>query len=338
MASSSSTSRRVYAFDNPRSCSQLFNKLFEEHPQLLQIFHPLYPASSFGPERIWLGLKHSDAAEEAQIRFAEGIQGPMFSRETYAAACTRLDEKVEEVERQGKVAWIKDHTACCIRKEVILRWLRQTSSLRAGENPTVFTEAFMDSLTPILLIRHPALVIPSWYRKQKPLLRQAVHDEDFRVCTTLAWSRMVFDYYRYQARQGHTNSTAAGDLHATEDGLPGTLIVVDAEDITHNTKPTMEKLCSILHLDPQGVQYLWDPVPDEEIPDDPMRRAFFMDIMKSTGVQQQAKNTAGQQLSLETEMAKWQVEFGEEDAAMLRALVVAEMPNFEYLRQYKISV
>ncbi|KAK4550019.1 hypothetical protein LTR36_002986 [Oleoguttula mirabilis] len=48
-------------------------KLFEEHPQLNQIIHPLYPASSFGPERIWLGLRHSDAAEEAQIRFAEGI-------------------------------------------------------------------------------------------------------------------------------------------------------------------------------------------------------------------------------------------------------------------------
>src|ERR1700710_2136633 len=91
MASSSSASRRVYVFDNPRSCSQLFNKLFEEHSQLLQIFHPLYPAASFGPEKIWAGLKHSDAAEEAQVQFAAGIQGATFSRETYAAARMRLE-------------------------------------------------------------------------------------------------------------------------------------------------------------------------------------------------------------------------------------------------------
>ncbi|KAK4550018.1 hypothetical protein LTR36_002985 [Oleoguttula mirabilis] len=262
----------------------------------------------------------------------------MFGRETYQAAWARLEENVGYVETEGKVPWISDHAASCIRKEVILSWLREGKCIEEGGNPTVFTASFMESLSPILLIRHPALAVPSWYRKQKPLLCQTLHDEDFKVCTTLAWSRMVFEYCQHLASQRNAALPAETEQDAAEDHSHRIPIVVDAEDVVYNTRSTMETLCSLLHLDPAGVQYSWDPVPDEEIPDYPMRRAFFLDIMKSTGVQHRTEDAAEQHINLDTETARWTAEFGVEDAQALREIVEAELPNYKYLRQYKLSV
>lgn len=36
-------------------------------------------------------------------------------------------------------------------------------------------------------------------------------------------------------------------------------------------------------------------------------------------------------------MAKWTAEFGIEEAKVIRATVDEELPNYEYLRQHKLS-
>ena len=63
-------------------------------------------------------------------------------------------------------------------------------------NPTVLPESFMNSVHPVILIRHPALMIPSYYRILKEVHGAHVDDEDFPVNAIFRWSRLIFDYYR----------------------------------------------------------------------------------------------------------------------------------------------
>lgn len=61
-------------------------------------------------------------------------------------------------------------------------------------------------------------------------------------------------------------------------------IVVDAEDVVHNTEATISLLCSHLGIDANGAQYTWDPAPREEWPDDPIMQGFFVDMLNSSSV------------------------------------------------------
>jgi hypothetical protein len=97
---------RIFVFDSPRTCSQLFNKLFAVHPQLNHVFHPLMGASMYGPQRVTLRLKHSAAAEEAQQELAKQINLP---NETYEVAAARVVETSAAI--VTKVDF--DHTVVC---------------------------------------------------------------------------------------------------------------------------------------------------------------------------------------------------------------------------------
>lgn len=86
---------RVFVFDSPRTCSQLFNKLFAAHPQLSQIFHPFMGASMYGPERVTAQLMHSSVAEEAQQELVKQVNLP---DETYEVAVNRLNQSIFAIE------------------------------------------------------------------------------------------------------------------------------------------------------------------------------------------------------------------------------------------------
>jgi len=86
---------------------------------------------------------------------------------------------------------------------------------------------------------------------------------------------MILDYCKH--RQGQRGADTA---------LPYAMpIVVDAEDIIYNTEPTMQKLCSLIGIDSAGVQYSWDPMPEEKLSEQLLDGWFFRDLFKSTGVQ-----------------------------------------------------
>ena len=89
--------------------------------------------------------------------------------------------------------------------------------------------------TPVILIRHPALMIPSYYSKQKFLFVEEAWDEEFAVIASLCWARMVFDAYSqlYQQRADGNQTTKCP-------------IIVDAHDVVYNTKAIMRKLCVLI--------------------------------------------------------------------------------------------
>ena len=87
-------------------------------------------------------------------------------------------------------------------------------------------------------------------------MRLEAGDEAMMVCTTLHWSRLLFDYFRSE--------------------LGKEPIVVDAEDVVHNTKATTIKLCDLLGIDPGGVQETWE---EGEFPGDETARVFMEKIV-----------------------------------------------------------
>lgn len=55
------------------------------------------------------------------------------------------------------------------------------SEVRISNNPTLLPDDFMLSFAPIFLIRHPALVFPSWYKMGHNTFGADIDDYDFPV-------------------------------------------------------------------------------------------------------------------------------------------------------------
>lgn len=94
-ASESQIANRIYIFDSPRTCSQLFYKLFSAHEQLGHIMNPTIMGVTYGPERLFLNFQHCQAAVEAHWRNAEKANLP---GETYAVSAERLEQAVGDAE------------------------------------------------------------------------------------------------------------------------------------------------------------------------------------------------------------------------------------------------
>ena len=104
----------------------------------------------------------------------------------------------------------------------------------ARTNPTVLPDSFLESMTPLILFRHPALMIPSFYRAaQKGKLEISIADEDWPVNASLRWLRLVYDWYAHHAPGTNTTSV---------------IIVIDSDDLI-NSPGFTPRLCARLGID-----------------------------------------------------------------------------------------
>ena len=173
--------------------------------------------------------------------------------------------------------FIKDHTVCALKRDIIIQSLRGTE-IEPTSNPTSIPDDIFKDLTPVILIRHPALVVPSYYRAQKPVFRENADDEDFIIFSSLKWARILFE----ACRQSQLEKRPGANCHPADPfSLP---IIIDAEDIIYNTEITISNFCGIIRIDEKDVQYSWPAVPEQEQPKDPIMQAFFRDLFASTGV------------------------------------------------------
>jgi hypothetical protein len=249
---------------------------------------------------------------------------------------------------QGKTPFIKEHAFTIMKAETISQNLSQPRQFMKsphiesrtareqeavakntdndaingkGGNPTMLPTHFLRGVTPIFLIRHPALVFDSILRVSGPTMGVQVEDEDFPVDASLRWLRVLYDWF--------AKSAVNGDIP----------IVLNADEIMIH--PTIvEKVCGQLRLNPTGVRFEWDPVPPSIIEgQSSYRRQFFSTIQSSSGVRlDKCSAPQGQELDLDVMTAKWQEVYGSEAAASLRSFVDAAMPDYEYLCRCELRV
>lgn len=196
-----------------------------------------------------------------------------------------MNERDADADRriQGKIPFVKEHAVCSVRPEVLKlaakngldRPLPKDQYAEWKYNPSPFTDELFRSFRPVLLIRHPALMQPSFYIKQKILFFNEAWDEEYAVLTSLCWPRTILDCYNRLYQQGLVRNRP---------------IVVDAYDVVKNTDTLMPKLCNELRIDPAAIQYDWSPIPRDQWPADPCMQEFYKEILSSSGVNRPADN------------------------------------------------
>lgn len=162
---------------------------------------------------------------------------------------------------------MSEHCHRVMKNKTLFEAIRhqQDPALRPGSNATRVPDQMLSAFTPVLVIRNPALAVPSFYAGMARLnLAFEPTGEDMLLQTSLRYCRMIFDYY-----------------YSTTGDLP---VVVDGEDITWRSDEIGSKLCDALNLDGSGLQDEWDPTPDTERPSNPYIWAFTKDMHESTGI------------------------------------------------------
>ena len=242
---------------------------------------------------------------------------------------------------QGKTPFIKEHAFTIMRPETISQQLAHpcphmktpqiviqlftgqevvATEIAGGKedsNPTMLPTQFMRNVTPIILIRHPALVFESILRVSGPTMGAHIDDEEFPIDASLRWLRVLHDWF------------AKSDVSRTRP------IVLNADTIM--ARPTsVQQLCEKLQLDPTGVRFEWDPVPPSIIEgQSSYQQHFFSTIQTSCGARLD-KHSAG--IDLDATTSTWKQVYGVDTATTLRSFVDAAMPDYEYLCRCELSL
>lgn len=225
---------------------------------------------------------------------------------------------------KGKVAFVKEHIHILLKPSVIDSNLetprapreipqlqRKDAEVRISTNPTLLPDDFMLSVSPVFLIRHPALVFSSWYKISSGSMGADIDDSDFPVEVSFQWSRILYDWYLNTWSKPSSTSPQARRRKPA---------VIDADD-TMSDRAALERLCHQLQLDPQHLSFEWQVAKTGLVP-------WFSCIQKSTGVDM-SKLSKG--VNTQHEFVKWENEFGSHVAQKLLHFVELAMPDYEYL-------
>lgn len=161
---------------------------------------------------------------------------------------------------------MNEHCLNSLQQDILLKMIRgELDSLEDGPSNRInLPDEVLDTCTPIMVIRHPAMQISSVYQSMVAMSRCRPGDEDFEIATALRLSRALYDFLCSRGK---------------------TPIVVDAEDMLWRTQDLAINICDALDIDVKGIKDKWDPVPIEKRPANPVLLAWTEVIWKSSGVE-----------------------------------------------------
>ncbi|ELR04938.1 hypothetical protein VC83_02826 [Pseudogymnoascus destructans] len=308
----------AFILSHPRTASNLFMKIFKSHPDVVPAEYPFLDVFFFGIESQC--SRKSPEIEAARTAFQEKTG---VSR-SYHEAFKKLEDDIRKASEQDKVAFVKEHICVFLKPSVIDSNLEaprppcatpqlepNDAEVRISTNPTLLPDDFMLSVSPVFLIRHPALVFPSWYKISTSGLGADIDDSDFPVEVSFRWSRILYDWYL------NTWSKTTSSSPLNQHRKPA---VIDADD-TMSDRAALERLCHQFQLDPRQLSFEWQAAKTELVP-------WFSTIQKSTGVDM---SKISKDIDIQQEFVKWEDEFGSHVAQKLLRFVELAMPDYEYL-------
>ena len=161
---------------------------------------------------------------------------------------------------------------------------KEMRSSFAVQNPTMLSDRFANTLAPILIIRNPVRMIPSWYKASLLAFGASPEDSGWHFYTSYKWLRLIFDYY----------SALYGSMREGDNSWP---LVVDGDELVNNAEHLMLRFCNILEMDSSTLQFTWEPQSTALASEKPegsatsiernrlvMREAFGGTFSRSTGV------------------------------------------------------
>ncbi|PKY02348.1 hypothetical protein P168DRAFT_240372 [Aspergillus campestris IBT 28561] len=333
----SGSPRRILLFAQPRTTSYLLTQMLGLSNQP-SVHWKSSEVSVFAPTaELLIGLEDKPveqwtAAEKGRIR--GGFQ----------QAFDALDRYLRDGEAKGKIVFAKDHCN--------LMWNpaagdggRSTApgdpyftvgppdevvnEKQTIQNPTVLPDGYLGSWVPVFLIRHPALVFPSFCRGalEVAVQRNSCRDrmkigKHLREQMTFSYTRCLYDWYTSYFRK------------IDEEGRANTKgpILLDSFDLINDSRLVVV-LAEELGLDRSKVQFSWDS--DSYPCADRMKRVFRRTLNASTGVIKDRAIVDSNMVVLEQ---KWKEEFGDELGDVISDCVRDAMPDYEYLRDKRLRV
>ena len=341
--------------------------MFAKHPQLRVSDYNFHNAFMFGPEALMsqvenighvLPPERLKACETATFQKGfDGLQDIIAKAEAEVSMAVfgTSSSSLILMLWQGKIPFVKEHSYFIFNPKIVAANLSTTSkrsvapkptvvdhsipqpngttadpstSSATSTNPTVLPDSFLKTMSPIMVIRHPARMIPSYYRAIKDAnLGIDVNDGDFPVQVTFRWSRLIFDWY---AQNVCGSPSLPGPYKKSERTSPSWPIVIDGDDLI-NDENVAKDLCKQIGVDPQYLQTTWDKMSDEQREKQgALVSRFLSTIQSSTGI------IKSETLDLDKEKVKLLQEFGNETGEMLIGFIERAMPDYLFLREYRI--
>ena len=203
----------------------------------------------------------------------------------------------------------------------------------SSNNITLFPDEYLRTWNLVFLIRHPALMFPSYHRAMMKMGLQSMPldwmERVMTLNTTLRWTRMLYDW---SLEQGHTP------------------YLLDAHDVITNPM-VLVRFCELTGLDAVKLRFEWDEKRDPPSPANTnnsssttlsyeRRNLAREEIMLSTLLNSSGviSEKAPENIDVAAELHKWKDEFGDEVAMMIDRAVQESMPHYEYLKERRLRV
>ncbi|UNI13418.1 hypothetical protein JDV02_000166 [Purpureocillium takamizusanense] len=198
-------------------------------------------------------------------------------------------------------------------------------SLGAGVepgNPTVLPLEVLQQFHFTFLIRHPRRSIPSFYRCTTPPLSQGTGFDGF-----------------LPSEAGYLELRRMLDF-CIEKGLvdKSRLIVIDADDLLDEPEKIVRSYCDRVAIDFRPEMLEWSDADREHaarlVPT--VFQGFHGNVDGSSSLK--PRTHAQKTVSVEDENKEWAEKYGSEAQRVIRETVDANIPHYEYLKQYCLKV
>lgn len=269
-------------------------------------------------------------------------------RQNYQACFDDLQNFLDKAKFENKIAFVKDHCYHMTEPTAQARFLFGPESVkkppwtvqvpgtygslsRSSLDETVLPDELLKTWRPIFLIRHPALVFPSYYHTVIDLQgqeRAKTLEAELDMDMTLHWMRTLYDFYAQQP-----GTPGSGSESEPDTSFP---LVLDADDVM--TEPAvLVRFCELVGLDPAKLRFSWEPAGVEEsgLPKNDTGRRFLSTLLASGGIVKE-KTSAGMDLDISAEAEKWKEEFGEREGERMEKWVRAAMPDYDYMEARRL--
>ncbi|EEQ32130.1 hypothetical protein McanMca71_005480 [Microsporum canis] len=336
---------RIYLLTHPRSASNLLVQILglEDQPNVKARPHAGY---YFLDTLIALGdmglrAKHVDEWTEEERTKVQAM---------YQKGYEEMMKDVDKSKEEGRISVVKEHANVIIGPSHQTKFMFKTDDVkeapltldvaqgsevvRSPGNHTIFSDEFLLTWKPVFLIRHPALMFPSFYRCMDDFRKMQKEEigttgsleagkPDLPIYMSFHNIRSMYDWYSEKLNQVGSSSTTQP--------WP---IVIDADDVIADETVVL-KLADIIGLDRNHLKFTWNPVSEEDSKKyNPMAKRMLSSLNASNGIM---KDKLAANIDIEAEATKWKAEFGEIDGAKMHKWVTDAMPDYEYLKSRRLT-
>lgn len=187
-------------------------------------------------------------------------------------------------------------------------------------NPTFLPDEILTSVIPLFTIRHPALVVESWYRAESRALCVDLSDQSWKSLAGYGLILELYDWFLERCPERMAINRGHGPFYP---------LVIEADDILEDGQ-AIAKLCQLCNMDPKLVPLEWET---RELPEDSWTSSYVRGLWTSTSID---KSRSGKGLDLEQKFQEWRHEFGLDTAEYLMKYTKRELESYFYLRQRRI--